>query len=395
MHIRTDRTRGKPHEGAGPGAVSRRDVLRAAAAAACALCLAGAPPAVRVARAQTAQVGLVGRAPSPWFEPVGDGALRCTLCPHRCRLADGQRGRCRVRENRGGTGTTLTYGNPSLVQLDPVERKPFFHVLPGSRALSVSTAGCPLACRFCEVWDMALVAPEELVAYDLPPEALVRHAQEVGATAVSFAFGEPVAFFEYAVDTAALARAAGLRVLVHTSGYLEEAPLAYLAPLVDAVNVDLKAFDETFYRDSCGGELAPVLRTLRFLHDAGVHLELTHPLIPTLNDDVAQTRAMCRWIVDELGRDTPLHVSRFYPLYQLTNLPPTPVSALDRARSIAFEEGLRHVYVGRVTGHEGENTFCPHCGAIAVARLGFLVEEVAIDDGRCRACGGAIAGRWA
>ena len=375
--------------------VSRRDVLRAAAVGACALCLGAVPQAASTARAQSAQAGLVGRAPSPWFEPLGGGELRCTLCPHRCRLADGQRGRCRVRENRGGAGNTLAYGNPCLVQLDPVERKPFFHVLPGSRALSVSTAGCPLACRFCEVWDMALVAPEEVVAYDLPPEALVWHAVEVGATSVSFAFGEPVAFFEYMVDSAALARAAGLRVLVHTSGYLEEAPLAALAPLVDAVNVDLKAFDDGFYREQCGGELAPVLRTLRSLRSADVHLELTHLVIPTLNDEAEQIRAMCRWVAMKLGPDVPLHFSRFYPLYQLANLPPTPVATLDRARAIAFDEGLRFVYVARVTGHEGEDTFCPHCGATAIARLGFMVEEVALDDGRCRACGGAIAGVWA
>jgi pyruvate formate lyase activating enzyme len=379
---------------AAPAGVSRRDVLAAGLAGACALCLGSLPHVTQVARAQAARAGLVGRAPSPWFEALDDGALRCTLCPLRCRLADGERGRCRVRENRGGTGYTLAYGNPCLVQLDPVERKPFFHVLPGTRALSVSTAGCPLACRFCEVWDMALVAPEEVVAYDLPPETLVRHALAVGATSVSFAFGEPVAFFEYALDTAALARSAGLRVLVHTSGYLEEGPLAALAPLVDAVNVDLKAFDDGFYRELCGAELAPVLRSLRFLHGAGVHVELTNLVIPTLNDDADQVRSMSRWIADELGPDVPLHFSRFYPLYQLANLPPTPVSSLDRARAIAREEGLRYVYVSRVTGHEGEDTFCPHCGATVIARLGFMVEDVALDGGCCRACGGPIAGRW-
>jgi pyruvate formate lyase activating enzyme len=381
--------------GAAPAGVSRRDVLLAGLAGACALCLGGLPHAAPTARAQAAQAGLVGRAPSPWFEALDGGELRCTLCPRRCRLADGQRGRCRVRENRGGSGTTLAYGNPCLVQLDPVERKPFFHVLPGTRALSVSTAGCPLACRFCEVWDMALAAPEEVVAYDLPPEALVQHAVAVGATSLSFAFGEPVAFFEYVLDTATLARAAGLRVLVHTSGYLEEAPLEALTPLVDAVNVDLKSFDDDFYRELCDAELAPVLRTLRLLRGAGVHLELTNLVIPTLNDDAEQIRAMCRWIADELGPDVPLHFSRFYPLYQLANLPPTPVSTLDRARAVALEEGLHFVYVGRVTGHEGEDTFCPHCGATAIARLGFMVEDVALDDGRCRACGAEIAGVWA
>ncbi len=380
--------------GASPPGVSRRDVLRAAAVGACALCLGSLAPGTSPARAQSAQPGLIGRAPSPWFEPTSDGRLRCTLCPRRCELDDGERGGCRVREHRAGDGHTLAYGNPSLVQLDPVERTPFFHLLPGTRALSVSTAGCPIACRFCEVWDMALVAPEEVVAYDLPPQALVEHALAVGATSLNFGFGEPVAFFEYMVDSAALARAAGLRVLVHTSGYVEEEPLATLTPLLDGANVDLKAFDEGFYRDMCAAELAPVLRSIRSLHRSGVHLELTNLLIPTLNDDPEQVRAMCRWIVQELGPDVPLHLARFYPLYQLANLPPTPVSTIDRTRAIAFEEGLHYVYVARVTGHEGENTFCPGCGASAIARLGFIVEEVALDEGRCTACGRTIEGRW-
>ena len=375
--------------------VSRRDFLSSATLGACALCLAGVlGVGQRPARAQSAQPGLIGRRPSPWFEPAGGSDVRCTLCPHGCTIRDGQRGRCRVRENRDGTLYTLAYGNPCLVQLDPVERKPFFHVLPGTRALSVSTAGCPIACKFCEVWDMALVSPEEVYAYDLPPPALVEHALEVGAASLSFAFGEPVAFFEYMLDAARQGKQAGLRNLVHTSGYLTEEPLATLAAVVDAVNVDLKGFDAAFYRDMCGAELEPVLRSLIGLREAGVHLEITNLVIPTLNDDTAQIRAMCRWIVHELGPDVPLHFARFYPLYQLANLPPTPVSTLDRARAVAQEEGLHYVYVARVTGHEGENTFCPHCDNTAVARLGFIVEDVAIDAGRCRTCGGEIVGRW-
>ena len=374
--------------------VTRRGFLAAAAAGACALCAGawGAGPAVE---AQAAQRGLIGRRPSPWFETLDGGAVRCTLCPHGCRLAAGERGRCRVRENRGGTGYTLAYANPCLVQLDPVERKPFFHLLPGTRALSVATAGCPIACKFCEAWDMALVSPEEVYAYDLPPRALVEHALGVGARSLGFAFGEPVASFEYLVDAAREARAAGLCALVHTSGYLAAEPLEVLADVVDAANVDLKGFDAAFYRDLCGAELEPVLRTLVGLRAAGVHLEITNLVIPTLNDSLEQVRAMCRWIATELGPDVPLHFARFYPLYQLANLPPTPVSTLDRARAVALEEGLRYVYVARVTGHEGENTFCPHCGQTVIARLGFIVERMAIDDGRCRSCGGEIAGRWA
>jgi pyruvate formate lyase activating enzyme len=377
--------------GDGERRVSRRSLLTAA----CALGIGGLLGAGRQARAQAAELGLLGRRRSPWFEPLGNGAVRCTLCPHGCHLAPGQRGRCRVRENRGGEGYTLAYGNPSLVQLDPVERKPFFHVLPGTRALSVSTAGCPLACKFCEVWDMALVSPEEVYAYELEPAALVEHALTVGATSLSFAFGEPVASFEYLIDAARLARESGLRNLVHTSGYLTAEPVSLMASVVDAVNVDLKGFDAAFYRDLCGAELEPVLETLKRLAAAGVHLEITNLVIPTLNDDIGRMRDMCRWIVRELGPDVPLHFARFYPLYQLANLPPTPVSTLDEARNAAMEEGLRYVYVARVTGHVGENTFCPGCGAEVVSRMGFIVEAVALDGGRCRSCGAEIAGRWA
>ena len=361
-----------------------------------ALCLAGLSGlGQRAALAQAPQPALLGSQPSPWFEALADGTVRCTLCPHGCDIAEGRRGRCRVRENRGGTLFTLTYGNPCLVQLDPVERKPFFHFRPGTRALSVSTAGCPLACKFCEVWDMALVSPEEVHAYDLPPQALVEHALSVGATSLSFAFGEPVAFFEYMLEAAQQAKRSGLRNLVHTSGFISDEPLAALTATVDAVNIDLKGFDAAFYRTMCGAELEPILHTLKRLHAAGVHLEISNLVIPTLNDDPERIRAMCRWIADELGPEVPLHFVRFYPLYQLANLPPTPVSMLERARAVALDEGLHYVYVARVTGHEGEDTFCPTCGSIVIARMGFIVEDLAIDDGRCRGCGGAIAGRWA
>ena len=376
-----------------PG-VSRRAFLRGAALGTCALGLGAFHGATSNANAQAARRGLVGRRRSEWFEPAGGTDVRCTLCPHGCVIPSGSRGPCRVRENVDGNGYTLSYGNPCLVQLDPVERKPFFHVLPGTRALSVSTAGCPIECKFCEVWDTALVSPEEVFAYDLPPEELVEHALEAGASSLSYAFGEPVAFFEYMIDSARLAREAGLRNLVHTSGYLAEEPLELLVDVVDAVNVDLKGFDDAFYRDMCGAELEPVLRALSRIHAAGVHLEITNLVIPTLNDGSEQLREMCRWIVRELGRDVPLHFARFYPLYQLANLPPTPVSTLDRARAVAMEEGLRYVYVARVTGHAGENTFCPHCGEEAISRMGFMVERVAVEEGRCTNCGGEIAGRW-
>ncbi|TVR68374.1 MAG: AmmeMemoRadiSam system radical SAM enzyme [Spirochaetaceae bacterium] len=377
--------------------LQRRAILKAGAFGAGALCLSGllgAPGLLHTTHAQTTARGVTGKHPSPWFRSLSRKGVQCLLCPRECRIGPGERGSCRVRTNQNGTGYTLSYGNPALVQSDPVERKPFFHFLPGSRALSISTAGCPLSCSFCEVWDMALVSPEEVHTYHLPPRDVVEHARSTGVQSVSYAFGEPVAFWEYVQETSVRARRAGLHNLLHTSGYINREPLTAVMDNLDAVNVDLKSFDPEFYRNLCGGELQPVLDTLKVLGKNGVHLEITNLLIPTMNDDTAMIRRMCRWIHDELGPDVPLHLARFYPLYKLSNLPPTPVATIDRARDAAREAGLNYVYVARVTGHEGENTYCPSCGATAIKRLGFVIEEINIRDGHCSRCNGAIPGRW-
>ncbi len=330
-----------------------------------------------------------------WYSRRANADVRCELCPRGCVIGVSERGACRVRENRGGTLYSLVYGRPAMIQADPVERAPFFHVQPGSRMLAVATAGCPLACSFCEVWDIALVDPEEIHSYDALPEAVVEQAVSIGAGAVSYAFGEPIAFAEYVLDTARLARKRGLLNLLHTSGYFAEQPLGEILEYIDAVNIDLKAFDGELYRRYVGGDLEPVLRTMRAIRAAGVHLEITNLVIPTVNDAPSDVRTMCRWIRDELGPDVPVHFARFYPLYKLANLPPTPVKSLDTARRIALEEGLEHVYVARVTGHEGENTFCPACGSTVINRLGFVIEEMNITDGACAACGRRIGGLWA
>lgn len=333
--------------------------------------------------------------PSPWFDQIDSNTIRCTLCPKACVLADGERSPCRVRENRDGAGYTLTHSNPTLVQEDPIERAPFYHVMPGCRVLSISTVGCNLACQFCEVWDMALVEPEEVHAYQLPPEEVISHASAAGVTAMGYAFGEPVVFYEYMLDTARLAKENGLMNLVHSAGYIEPEPLSALSPYLDAANIDLKGFDPAFYRELVGGELDPVLRTLELLKSQGVHVEITNLVIPTLNDDQGLIREMCAWIVNTLGSDVPLHFSRFYPLYKLSALPRTPVSTLDQARQTALEAGLKYVYVAKVIGHEGENTFCPNCGEKIISRLGFVIDAIDLVDGGCRYCGTPIPGHWA
>lgn len=339
--------------------------------------------------------GPEGAVVSPWARQAGRGRIECTLCPKRCILARGERGACRVRLNREDALITLAYGNPALVLEDVIERTPFFHVLPASRALSLATPGCNLACRFCEVWDMALVPPEDVPVYDMTPEAAIAHAQASGVRSISYGFGEPTVFYEYMTAIADQARRAGLLNLLHTAGSIEPAPLDELLERIDAVNIDLKGFDPDFYREKVGGELDPVLRTLQRVKAAGKHLEITTILIPSLNDDMALFERMCRWIVDTLGADVPLHIARFYPLYRLANLPQTPVSTLDKARTVARATGLKFVYVARVTGHEGENTFCPNCDATVVARTGYIVDALHLNDqGHCETCGTSIPGRW-
>ncbi len=382
--------------------LNRRDFLKAAAAGASAVCLTGAlgcagkrkPEDEKISPAQVAEKGLVRPVPSQWFSSLDNGRVKCLLCPRECVLVTGERSPCRVRENRAGAGYTLSFGNPALVQEDPIERKPFFHVLPGSRALSVSTAGCNLACHFCEVWDMALVNPEEVYAYDMPPEKVVAHARAAGVSAVSYAFGEPVAFYEYMAATAALAREAGLLNLMHTAGYIRPEPLKELIPVIDAVNVDLKGFDAAFYREVAGGELEPVLASLKLLREAGVHMEITSIIIPTLNDDMKTISRMCRWIATELGTGVPVHFARFYPLYKLSALPRTPVATLEEARQTALAAGLQFVYIAKVTGHEAENTFCPGCREAVIKRVGFVVGELNLENGKCKYCGTVIPGRW-
>ncbi len=379
--------------------LSRRELLRAGACGLCVLGCFGFKSFKSLAQTTTSEPkpperGLVKPRPSPWFSRLEGSVLKCELCPEACKLEAGQRAKCRVRKNRDGQGYTLAFGNPALVQEDPVERLPFFHVLPGSQTLAVATAGCNLACKFCEVWDMALVDPEDVHAYDLPPENLVQHVQESGLSSVSFAFGEPVIFYEYMFKTAQLAKEAGLKNLMHTAGYIRKEPVMELIPFLDGVNVDLKGFDQDFYREAVGGDLQPVLETLKLFKSQGVHMEITNILIPTLNDDLGQIKTMCSWIAEELGPDVPLHFARFYPLYELSHLPQTPVSDLDQARETAQKAGLDFVYVARVTGHAGENTFCPQCGAKIIERTGFIVDHMDLQRGKCGQCQSTIPGKW-
>jgi pyruvate formate lyase activating enzyme len=329
-----------------------------------------------------------------FYETLGDKSVRCGLCPRHCQVPDGQRGYCGVRENQGGRYATLVYGRCSAANLDPIEKKPFFHVHPGTKAYSIATVGCNLHCKFCQNWDIAQAGPEELTGPYRRPEDIAEAARRSGAKTLAYTYNEPTIFYEYMTDCARAARTLGLDSIVVSNGFIAEAPQKVLLPLVKAVKVDLKAFTPSFYSGVCDGLLEPVLASLKRLAASGVWLEIVCLLIPTLNDNPDETRRMAAWVVKELGPNVPLHFTRFHPMYRLKNLPPTPPEMLLRARAVAMEEGCRFVYSGNVPGLEGQDTLCPACRKPVIRRYGHRILENTLKAGACSACGAAIPGVW-
>ncbi len=322
--------------------------------------------------------------------------VTCELCPRRCVIPEGGAGDCRIRVNLEGRLRATTYGRPSSVHIDPVEKKPLNHFLPGTDALSIGTAGCNLHCLNCQNWTLSQrdgTQMEQLYHAD-PPE-LVEAARENRCRSIAYTYSDPIVFYEYTHDTSSLAREAGLRNLFVTAGYINRKPLRKLCRVLDATNTDLKAFDDGFYRRVTTATLKPVLEALVTFREEGVWTEVTNLVIPTLNDDLAMIRAMAKWIRDELGEGTPLHFSRFHPMYRMRNLPPTPAETLERARNEALDAGLQFVYIGNIMGHPGANTYCPHDGTLLIARTGFRVTGNRLTaDGRCPACQQRIPGVW-
>ena len=320
--------------------------------------------------------------------------VECTLCPKACQLVEGQRGDCRARINLDGKLQTLVYGKPCSFHVDPIEKKPLYHVLPGSGAFSIATAGCNLHCKNCQNWEISQAEPEDVRYYDLPPEKVVELTINKNCNSVAYTYTEPNIFYEYVYDTAVIARKNNILNLMITAGYINEEPLRELAPYVDAANVDLKAFDEQFYKDVCDGELKVVLNSLKIYKELGTWLEITNLIIPTLNDDMEMISKMCGWILENLGTDYPLHFSAFTPRYQMQNLPRTPEDILTKARERALELGLHNVYVGNVGSHPGSHTYCPNCKKVVIYRQGYAVNDNGIDDGKCKYCKTDIAGIW-
>lgn len=320
--------------------------------------------------------------------------VECRLCKKRCRLAEGQRGDCRSRLNLEGKLFSLVYGKPCSVHVDPIEKKPLFHVLPQTGSFSIATAGCNLHCKYCQNWTISQRPPEETENYDMPPEKVVAGALQTKCRSIAYTYSEPVIFYEYMYDTAVLAQKAGLLNLMITAGFIEEEPLLALCPYLDAANVDLKGITEEYYRNMCSGELAPVVNAIKIMLREGVWVELTNLIVPTWNDSPKDIQDLCSWVQENLGPDVPLHFSRFWPQHQLKNLPPTPVEILSQAREIALQTGIHYAYVGNVPGHEGNNTYCPVDGKLLVRRIGFQVLEYNIINGKCRFCQTPIPGIW-
>lgn len=344
--------------------------------------------------AQAVHFGLVRPTPAVFYTVLANGNIRCDLCPRHCEVMDGDRGECGVRENRKGQYVTLAYSNPCAVHIDPIEKKPLLHVLPGTDSYSLATAGCNLHCKFCQNWEISQARPEETYNFDLSPAAIVQAAQRTGCPSIAHTYVEPMIFYEYMREIAHLSRAAGIINICHTAAYINPGPLEELYPFLQAACVDLKGFTEAFYRELVGATLAPVLESLKILRRRGVHVEIVNLVIPQYNDDPKDLAAMCTWIGDELGPLTPLHFSRFYPLYKMKQHYPTPLSTLEKAREIALQAGLKYVYLGNVPQHPAENTYCHHCQQLIIPRRGYQVGKIAISNGVCQYCGTAIPGIW-
>jgi len=319
--------------------------------------------------------------------------VQCQLCPTECILAEYQVGDCRVRINKGGELYSLVYGKPCAVHIDPIEKKPFSHILPATTAFSIATVGCTLSCKFCQNWQISQAKPENERFYNLPPERVVAEALRSGCRSIAYTYTEPTVFYEYMYDTSVLALEKGLLNTYITCGYISQKPLKELAKVLHGANVDLKGFTEDYYKRICGGKLKPVLDSLVTLKEYGVWVEVTNLIVPTLNDNTKEITEMCKWLVKNLGPDTPIHFSRFHPDYKLKNLPKTPLNTLTRARDIAQDAGLRYVYVGNI-GHEGNNTYCYSCSELLIERQGYYVMQNHVVGGKCKFCGVNIAGVW-
>jgi pyruvate formate lyase activating enzyme len=376
--------------------LTRREFVRECAlkaVGACALAAGGASAATALAAPERADEWYVRRA--LYYKRLPKQRVRCELCPRECEVGDMERGYCGVRENRGGEYYTVVYGRACTTQIDPVEKKPLFHYLPGSLIYSFSTAGCNLECKNCQNWQISQARPEQVRELRLPPADIVMQARERGVRLIAGTYGEPTVFYEYLEDVAREGRKHGVRTVAITAGYINPDPMRRLCRSLDAIKIDIKSFRDDFYRRNCSARLKPVLASIAAAKGTGIWLELVYLVIPTMNDADAEIKSLAQWVKADLGPDVPLHFSRFYPTYRLTNLPPTPAETLTRCRDLSMAQGLRYVYVGNIPGHPGESTYCPKCGRTIIERQVFTIRHNNLRGGKCKFCGAVVPGVWA
>ena len=333
-----------------------------------------------------------------FYEKKENKIVRCFLCSHNCVIQESKKGICRVRINRNGALYTLVYGKLISEAIDPIEKKPLFHFNPGSLTYSIATAGCNFNCMNCQNFEISQLPKktENILGEFVKPEKVISSAKKYDSLSIAYTYTEPIVWFEYWRDAAAAGHEKGLKSVMISAGYINSEPLAGLVRELDAIKIDLKAYDEEFYREICSAGLQPVLETLIQIRKAGTWLEIVNLIIPTLNDDEKHIDELCKWVVENLGTDVPIHFTRFYPTYKLRNLPPTPLGSVEKAREIAVARGIKFPYVGNVpSGHPGESTYCPGCGRTVVERAGYTVLSIDIKDGKCSSCGAPIPGIWA
>ena len=335
------------------------------------------------------------KAPQPalWWQPADKGRILCTLCPRDCLIPEGKNGFCFIRRNEGGKLVTQGYGRPTGLQVDPIEKKPLSHFLPGTTILSLGGAGCNLGCRFCQNWNTSKAKADQVRSADLPPEDVVQLALKQNAPSIAYTYNDPTIWGEYVIDIAKIAHENGLKNVMVTAGYIHEQPFRDIYQHIDAANVDLKAFAETFYYKLTFSHLQPVLDTLlRLKNETGVWVEITNLIIPGQNDSQDETKRMCDWIYENLGPDVPMHFTAFHPDFKMLDTPRTPPATLDRAREIAIESGIRYVYVGNVHNPNGQTTYCPNCQTPVIERDWHSVSAYRVENGRCPDCNATIAG---
>lgn len=321
--------------------------------------------------------------------------VKCLLCARGCMIENGKRGKCRTRINVDGELKSLVYGRPVSIHIDPIEKKPLYHYLPGSASFSIATAGCPLQCEFCQNWGISQASPEDYKVNFTPPPGIVHAAHESKSPVIAFTYNEPTVFTEYLIDISESAKKQGIRSVMISCGFMNEMPLADICNTLGAIKIDLKGFSEYFYRNVCKAELKPVLRSIKQISKSRVHLEIVNLVVPTLNDSDRMLQELINWVTGEIGPDVPVHFTRFHPDYRLLNLPPTPVATLERARDMALAGGMHYPYVGNVPGHPGNHTYCPRCKKAVIERQGFFITSMNLKEGRCKFCRQKIAGVWA